>query len=125
MSGKAGHDGTILFYRLDSPIPYLDRDRTQPAQERKRDYIGMGKDLVLTKMVPVKYAYALDIITDPLQYRQLWAQLTGSPNPQGAFARRVEWNFLNAAEIMSSDPYDPAAVIKARDAAQKYLEKRP
>jgi prepilin-type N-terminal cleavage/methylation domain-containing protein len=125
MSGKPGRDGTVLFYRLDSPIPYVDANRITPAQERKRDYIGMGKDLVLTKMVPVKYSYQLDLVTDPLQYRQLWAQLTGSPNPQGGFARRVEWNFINSAQIMSSDPYDPGATIKARDAAEKYLEKKP
>jgi hypothetical protein len=124
-SGKPGKDGTVLYYRLDSPMPYLDPDRTQPLPDRKRDYIGMGKDIVLTKMVPVDYSYKLELASDPQQYARMWSQITGQPAPQGAFPRRVEWNYFNGASLMAADPYDPDAVIKARDAAEKYYEKTP
>jgi prepilin-type N-terminal cleavage/methylation domain-containing protein len=121
-SGKPGRDGTVLYYRLDSPMPFLDPNRTQPAPDRKRDYIGQGKDLVLTKMIPVNFSYKLNLVSDPVQFRQLWQQ-TQLGQLQLTAPRRVEWNYDNGATLMSQDPYDPSALIKARDAAEKYFEK--
>jgi prepilin-type N-terminal cleavage/methylation domain-containing protein len=118
-SGKAASDGTILYYRLDSPVPYIDPARTQPAPDRKRDYVGPGRDIILTKMVPVNFAYKLSLATDPQQYAQMVAARPG----QGIPERRVEFNYFRGADLLSADPYDPSSVIKARDSGEKYYEK--
>jgi hypothetical protein len=124
-SGQPASDGTLLYYRLDSPMPYLDPDRVIPAPDRKRDYIGQGKDIVLSKMVPVDYSYKLELQSDPQQYARFWAQVTGNANPQGAFPRRVDINYFRSAGLMAADPYDPEDVIRARTADQKYYERTP
>lgn len=124
-SGQPAADGTLLYYRLDSPMPYLDAGRVLPAPDRKRDYVGQGKDIVLSKMVPVDYSYKLELHSDPQQYARFWSQITGNANPQGAFPRRVDLNYFRAASLMSADPYDPEDVIRARTADQKYYQMTP
>jgi prepilin-type N-terminal cleavage/methylation domain-containing protein len=108
-SGKPGSTGVALYYRLDSPVPYTDADRTRPLYNQTQDYIGQGKDLIVTKTVPVDYVYRKELITDPFS-----AELQ--------MLRRVDLNLFTAEAAVFPDPVDPDEPIRARDPYTKYLQ---
>jgi prepilin-type N-terminal cleavage/methylation domain-containing protein len=108
-SGKNGSTGVPLYYRLDSPVPYADANRTQPLYNQAQDFVGQGKDLVVTKTVPVDYVYRRDLLTDPQS-----ADLS--------ILRRVDWNLLLAQEAVFPDPVNPDEPIRARDPYSKYRQ---
>jgi prepilin-type N-terminal cleavage/methylation domain-containing protein len=111
-SGKAGSTGVLLYYRLDSPVPFADPDRTRPLYNQKKDYIGTGRDIVVTKTVPVDYVYRAELVTDPR-------------NADLGQLRRVDVNLFQASRIMFPDPLDPDVQIKTRTPGEKLREKNP
>lgn len=115
-SGEPGSTGTVVFYRLDSPVPYADPSRTMPLYNLKKDYIGGGQDLVLTKTVPVNFSYRRDLDWDPRDTdvaRDIFYQ------------RRVELNYRAGEQLFFQDPADPDAQIQARNPVEKLYEKDP
>ncbi|GEM_PF-1247248 len=112
-SGQRGSGNTVVYYRLDSPVPYADADRLQPLLNQKQDYIGAGRDVVLTKTVPVDFVYRTELITDPF-----------SAEP-GDFRRRVEHNYFAGLSITYPDPLGPDDMIRARTPVEKLREKNP
>jgi hypothetical protein len=113
-SGKPGDYGTIVYYRLDSPVPYQDADRTVPLYHQRKDYIGSGRDLVLTRTVPVNFTYRAELVTDPFAAELSENQL-----------RRVDLNYFSGTELMFADPLDPDVQIRARNPVAKLEEKDP
>ncbi|MCC7477460.1 prepilin-type N-terminal cleavage/methylation domain-containing protein [bacterium] len=113
-SGLQGSTGTPLYYKLDSPVPYADPSRTQPLYNLKKDYIGAGQDLILTKTVPVNFSYRRDLHWDPRD----------SSVAQNIFnQRRVELNYREAETLMFHDPANPDGLIVARNPVEKLYEK--
>ncbi len=118
-SGKAGKTGNTLYYRLDSPIPFSDPGRTQPLYNQQADYIGVNKDLVMTRTVPVNsplvesgsYPYYLELVTNPRDSR--------------IQVRRVDHNVFDAVRTLFRDPMDPSATIRASTPSEKLQEKNP
>ena len=106
-SGQNGSRGTPVYYRLDSPVPFADRDRLQPLYNQKQDYIGPGSDLVLTKTIPVSFAYKSDLVTDSASS----AVSQGSGN-FSFNRRRVEINYNAGENKFFEDPvgYDTQIV---------------
>lgn len=92
-SGKAGKLAGALFYRLDSPVPYSDPARTIPLQNRQQDYIGAGQDVIVTRVIPVNFAYRIEPITD---FRD--------PRMANSLMRRVDLNYRNGLSIALRDP---------------------
>lgn len=113
-SGKQGQSGQLVYYRLDSPVPYQDADRTIPLYNLKKDFIGSGRDVVLTKTVPVNYTYRTELVTDPQ------AAILGQIN-----LRRVDWNVRIASSKMFRDPLSPDIQIRSRTPWEKLQEKNP
>jgi len=113
-SGQEGKSGQLVYYRLDSPVPFQDADRTIPLYNLKKDYIGAGRDIVLSKTVPVSYVYRAELVTDPHS-----AALDISNR------RRVELNVDRASQIMFPDPLSPDVQILARTPWEKLQEKDP
>ncbi len=111
-SGKVGKLGTVVFYRLDSPIPYADAERTQPLTNQRQDYLGAGKDLLLTKTVPVDFSDKLELVWDSR------AQLINDSN-----LRRVDINVLNALLKLAQDPTGAGQAILARTPWEKLAER--
>jgi prepilin-type N-terminal cleavage/methylation domain-containing protein len=111
-SGKQGKMGSVVYYRLDSPVPYSDPERTRPLTNQKQDYLGAGRDLLLTKTVPVHYTDKLDLLWD------LRAQEITDDN-----LRRVDINVLNALEKLASDPLGPGQAIMSRTPWEKLFER--
>lgn len=101
-----------VFYRLDSPVPYGDPDRVVPMKNMRKDYVGVGQDIILTKTVPVDYVYKLEPITDPYS-----GELGG--------LRRVDRNYFRGLVALFSDPVDPDTQIRALTPRQKLEEKNP
>jgi hypothetical protein len=115
-SGEPGSTGTNLFYRLDSPVPYADAARTQPLYNLKKDYIGAGSDLVLTKTIPVNFSYRKELIWDP----------RANSLSSGFFhLRRVEWNYFQAENLMINDSINVNSPFKARGPLDKLYELDP
>jgi prepilin-type N-terminal cleavage/methylation domain-containing protein len=110
-SGKEGKLGTTVYYRLDSPVPYSDPERTMPLYNQKQDYLGSGRDLVVSKTVPVSYADRADLLWDPR------AATIGD-----TLLRRVEINYLRALIKLASDPTEPGEAILARTPSDKLTE---
>jgi prepilin-type N-terminal cleavage/methylation domain-containing protein len=113
-SGKAGKGGTRVYYRLDSPVPYFDPDRLIPLYNQRQDYIGAGRDVVLTKTVPVDFAYRSDVVTDPRS--ALIDQYS---------LRRAEINYALGGSKMFRDPLTPEDMIRAVTPSGKYYERTP
>ncbi|MCH7472816.1 prepilin-type N-terminal cleavage/methylation domain-containing protein [bacterium] len=110
-SGQVGKTGSLVFYRLDSPVPYADTNRTAPLYNQKQDYVGPGSDLVVTKTVPVNYSYRRELLVDPFS-----ALLSVSG------LRRVELNYFLGRNLMHGDPIGPDDPIRARTPASKLYE---
>jgi len=111
-SGQTGKSGSTVYYRLDSPVPYADPNRLQPMYNLKQDYIGSGRDVIVSKVVPVDYVYRTDLVTDP------HSDVPG-------FLRRVEHNYFKGTSIMFTDPANPDENIRASDPVEKLIEKNP
>jgi len=110
-SGQPGKSGATLYYRLDSPIPYADPNRLEPLVSNKQDYIGSGRDVVISKTVPVEFNYRKELVCDPTYPL--------------SFARRSDYNYFYGWYRMMRDPADPDTVIGAADPVQKLMEKDP
>ena len=108
-SGKPGSTGALVYYRLDSPVPYSDADRTQPLYSQVQDFVGQGRDLVVTKTVPVDYVYQRELITDPF-------------SSELGLLRRVDLNLFGGEAAVFPDPVDPDSPIRARDPYSKYFQ---
>jgi prepilin-type N-terminal cleavage/methylation domain-containing protein len=113
-SGKEGKSGQMVYYRLDSPVPFEDANRTIPLYNLKKDYIGSGRDIVMTKTVPVSYVYRAELTTDP-----------HSAALDQTSRRRVELNVDRASQIMFPDPLSPDVQIRSRTPWEKLAEKDP
>jgi prepilin-type N-terminal cleavage/methylation domain-containing protein len=113
-SGQDGKLGNPVFYRLDSPVPFADAGRTRPLYNQKQDYIGPGADLVLTKTVPVNFAYRENLVTDP---KASILSATG--------LRRVELNYFNSEVKMFQDPVPYDTQIVPLTPADKLFERDP
>ena len=111
-SGQTAKSGNVAYYRLDSPVPYADADRLAPQYHLRQDYIGSGRDVVLTRTVPVDYVYQQELVTDAF-------------SAEAGNIRRVERNFFTGARIMYADPVNPDQQIRARTPVEKLLEKNP
>jgi len=101
-----------VYYRLDSPIPYGDPDRVVPMLNMRKDYVGSGQDMILTKTVPVDFVYEAEPFTDPFS-----SELGG--------LRRVERNYFRGLVTLFHDPVDPDMQIRALTPAGKLYEKDP
>jgi prepilin-type N-terminal cleavage/methylation domain-containing protein len=115
-SGKDGSTGTPLFYRLDSPVPFSDAARTRPLYNLKKDYIGAGNDLVLTKTVPVNFSYRKDLVWDPRSTELV---------QQFSTQRRVELNYSRGSRMMINDSINVNGGVKARSPLDKLYELDP
>jgi prepilin-type N-terminal cleavage/methylation domain-containing protein len=111
-SGKPGKSGTVVYYRLDSPVPYSDPERTLPLTNQKQDYLGSGRDLLLTKTVPVSYTDKLNLLWDPR------AKEIDNGN-----LRRVDLNVLYPLSRLASDPLGPGQAILSRTPWEKLFER--
>lgn len=109
-SGQEGKSGMIVYYRLDSPVPYSDPNRLAPQMNLTQDYIGAGRDVVVTKTVPVDFVYRLDLVTDPF-------------SAQSLSLRRVEYNYFRGIGTMTRDPINPDEQIRARTPIDKAIER--
>lgn len=113
-SGQVGSMGSPVFYRLDSPIPFDDPNRLVPLANQKQDYVGTGKDLILTKTVPVEYVYRTELIWDA----------KSAAISQGFFSdRRVELNYRNGSSVVRRDLFPPGSRIQALTPTEKLYEK--
>lgn len=92
-SGKAGSVAGALYYRLDSPVPYSDAARSLALLNREQDYVGAGHDVIVTRVVPVNFAYRLEPITD---HRD--------PRLSENLMRRVDMNYSNGINVALRDP---------------------
>lgn len=110
-SGQEGKSGMLLYYRLDSPVPYSDPNRLVPQANLTQDYIGAGRDVVVTKTVPVNFVYRQELVTDPFSAESL-------------SLRRVEYNYFNGNRTMRIDPVNPDEQIRARDPITKAIERQ-
>lgn len=111
-SGKPGKLGTVVYYRLDSPVPYADPERTQPLSNQRQDYLGAGRDLLLTKTVPVSFVDKLELVWDSR------AQIIDNSN-----LRRVEINVINGLLKLAQDPTGAGQAILARTPWDKLVER--
>jgi prepilin-type N-terminal cleavage/methylation domain-containing protein len=112
-SGSRGSNGNPVYYRLDSPVPYQDANRTIPLPNLRKDYIGAGRDVILSRIVPVEYVYRTELITDPADIQ-----------PDGL--RRVEYNYFRGRSVMFNDPMDPSAALDpASNPITRLYEKDP
>jgi prepilin-type N-terminal cleavage/methylation domain-containing protein len=109
-SGQVGESGMTVYYRLDSPVPYSDPNRLAPQYNLTQDYIGSGRDVVVTKTVPVDFVYRLELVTDPFSI-------------EPSILRRVEYNYLRSVIEMRADPVNPDEQIRARDQIAKAIER--
>jgi prepilin-type N-terminal cleavage/methylation domain-containing protein len=119
-SGQNGSQGTPVYYRLDSPVPYSDPDRLIALPTQKRDYIGAGSDLVLTKTIPVNFIYKQDLVTDSD------SDALVTTNGFGAnYRRRVEVNVIEAENKFFSDPIGYDTQIVPSNPLDKLLDFDP
>ena len=100
--------------RLDSPIPYGDPNRLNPLTNQKQDYVGTGKDMILTKTVPVEYVYKTELAWDPRA-----ADLSYG----GGRIRRAELNYFVGGSAVSMDIIPPGSRIQALTPYEKLYEK--
>jgi len=78
--------------------------------------VAPGADLILTKTVPVHFAYSTKLITDPR---------SSSLVDGGTMHRRVEWNYIIGAAKLRSDPVGYDTQIVAKDPVEKLFELDP
>ncbi len=104
--------GRTYYYTIDSPVPYLDVNRTVPAYSAKDFYVGEGKDVIVTRTVYLKKTFKLDLIIDPTDSR-----LGGR--------RRADENFFRGVEYAFVDPLDPDSLIPPLTPYQKYRVLNP
>jgi prepilin-type N-terminal cleavage/methylation domain-containing protein len=103
-------NGTMVYYNLDSPVPYRDDLRTQPMVSARDLYVGDGKDIVMSRMVYPGKMYQLELIADAHDSR-----LRGM--------RRADWNFFRGMDYSIFDPLSPDDRIKPFTPWGKYFEK--
>ncbi len=109
LSGKE-RGGRVVYYNIDSPVPYADMNRTIPLTTAKDLYVGEGKDIVISRMVYLKKTFKLRPAIDPAD-----ARLNG--------VRRADWNFFRGSEFAYIDPLDPDKTVGPMTPYEKYLEK--
>ncbi|MEZ5337722.1 MAG: prepilin-type N-terminal cleavage/methylation domain-containing protein [bacterium] len=118
-SGKVGKSGSTVYYRLDSPVPFSDQGRTQPLYNQTADFIGVNKDLVMTRTVPINSPL---VESGAYPY---YLELMSSPRDSRIQERRVDQNVFDAVRILFRDPLDPSATIRASTPSEKLQEKNP
>jgi prepilin-type N-terminal cleavage/methylation domain-containing protein len=106
-SGQVGSTGQKVYYRLDKATPFADAARLVELPNQKKDYVAPGADLILTKTVPVRFAYSSKLITDP----RSTSLVQGSGNFQFN-RRRVDLNYIQGSQKLWVDPlgYDTQIV---------------
>jgi len=91
-------------------VPFSDPNRLAPQYNLTQDFIGAGRDVVVTKSVPVDFVYRLELVTDPF-------------SAEPSILRRVEYNYLRSVIEMRIDPVNPDEQIRARDQIAKAIER--
>jgi prepilin-type N-terminal cleavage/methylation domain-containing protein len=113
-SGKPAKNGYILYYNLDSPVPYADQSRTLPLVNMRDAYIGEGRDVIMSKMIYPKLMYATDPIVDPRDSR-----LTSG----SGYMRRADVNYYRGFFASTIDQVSPDRRGVPVDIPSKYLER--
>jgi len=103
-------NGVMVYYNLDSPIPYRDIQRTLPMVSARDLYVGDGRDVVMSKMVYPQKMLRLDLIVHP-----------GDSRLMGM--RRADWNYFRGIDYSATDPLDPDSRIRPISPVGKYYEK--
>jgi len=108
-SGKE-RGGRVVYYNIDSPVPYADISRTIPLTSARDLYIGEGKDIVVTRVVPLRKTFKLELAVDPA-------------DPRLSGLRRADFNYFEGVEFSAFDPLDPDSQIRPLTPIEKLLVK--
>ena len=114
-SGKPAKNGSVVYYNIDSPVPYADQSRTLPLVNMRDAYIGEGRDVIMSKIVYPKLMYATDAITDPRDSR-----LTSG----AGYMRRADVNYYRGFLAAITDAVSPDRRGVPVDIFGKYWERQ-
>ncbi len=102
---KRDVNGNLVYYNLDSPVPYADFNRTIPLVAATTLYIGDGKDVVVSRMVYPELSYSMSPVIYPDDTKLL-------------NMRRADYNYsrgLRAAFVGGVPPVDEGGPISPTD----------